>query len=130
ETDLFAPLLATAGELTGVSYGSAEESDVSLRVIAEHARTAAFLIADGVLPAKEGRGYVLRRLMRRAIRHGQLLGVSADTSLLVPMVEAVIEATSRSYPDLAGQRELITRIAAAGEADFGTRIKQGLQRVE
>ena len=130
ETDLFAPLLAKSGELTGVSYGDNDETDVSLRVIAEHARTAAFLIADGVLPSKEGRGYVLRRLMRRAIRHGQLLGLPDDASLLVPMVEAVIEATSRSYPDLARQRELITRIAAAEESDFGARIKQGLQRVE
>ncbi|MFW6009922.1 MAG: alanine--tRNA ligase-related protein, partial [Actinomycetota bacterium] len=75
DTDLFAPLLARAGELTGCAYGDDPEHDVSLRVIAEHARTAAFLIGDGVLPAKEGRGYVLRRLLRRAVRHGQLLGV-------------------------------------------------------
>jgi alanyl-tRNA synthetase len=132
ETDLFAPLLARAGELTGVTYGDDADLDVSLRVVAEHARTAAFLIADGVLPAKEGRGYVLRRLMRRAVRHGQLLGldVGGGQPLLLPMVEAVIEHTSASYPDLQRQRELITRVAAAEESDFGARLRQGLEQVD
>ena len=133
ETDLFAPLLARAQELTGAGYGDGvEETDVSLRVIAEHARTSAFLIGDGVLPAKEGRGYVLRRLLRRAVRHGQLLGVDVGGGqpLLVPMVEQVIERMRDSYPDLATQRELITRIAAAEEADFGARIRQGLEKVD
>jgi alanyl-tRNA synthetase len=132
ETDLFAPLLARAGELTGATYGADGKRDVSLRVIAEHARTAAFLIADGVLPSKEGRGYVLRRLMRRAIRHGQLLGldVSSGQKLLVPMVEQVIEQMRESYPDLDKQRELITRVAGAEENDFGARLRQGLERVD
>ena len=133
ETDLFAPLLARAEALTGAAYGDGkEETDVSLRVIAEHARTSAFLIGDGVLPSKEGRGYVLRRLLRRAVRHGQLLGVDVGGGqpLLVPMVEQVIEQMSDSYPDLATQRELITRIAAAEEADFGARIRQGLEKVD
>ncbi|MEX2503739.1 MAG: alanine--tRNA ligase, partial [Egicoccus sp.] len=132
ETDLFAPLLARAGELTGATYGTDDQRDVSLRVIAEHARTAAFLIADGVLPSKEGRGYVLRRLMRRAIRHGQLLGmdVSGGQKLLLPMVEQVIEQMRASYPDLDKQRELITRVASAEENDFGSRLRQGLERVD
>jgi alanyl-tRNA synthetase len=132
ETDLFAPLLAKASELTGIRYGDDPESDVSLRVIAEHGRTSAFLIGDGVLPAKEGRGYVLRRLLRRAVRHGQLLGldVSGGQQLIVPMVEAVIEATQGSYPELVRQRELITRVAAAEERDFGARLRQGLERVD
>ncbi len=132
QTDLFAPLLARAGELTGVTYGSDEDADVSLRVIAEHARTAAFLIGDGVLPAKEGRGYVLRRLLRRAVRHAQLLGmdVGEDRPLILPMVESVIEHMSASYPELVRQRELITRVAGAEEADFGARLRQGLERVE
>jgi alanyl-tRNA synthetase len=132
ETDLFAPLLTRAGELTGVAYGSDGAKDVSLRVVAEHTRTAAFLIADGVLPSKEGRGYVLRRLLRRAVRHGALLGldVGGDVALLEPMVEAVIELMARSYPDLVRQRELITRVARAEEADFGARLRQGLERVD
>jgi len=133
ETDLFAPLLARAEALTGAAYGQGpEETDVSLRVIAEHARTSAFLIGDGVLPAKEGRGYVLRRLLRRAVRHGHLLGVDVGGGqpLLVPMVEAVIEQMGAGYPDLVAQRDLITRIARAEEADFGARIRQGLERVD
>jgi alanyl-tRNA synthetase len=132
QTDLFAPLLARASELTGVAYGSSEERDVSLRVIAEHARTSAFLIGDGVLPSKEGRGYVLRRLMRRAIRHAQLLGmdVGGDTPLLVPMMEHVIAQMGASYPDLAAQRELVTRVAGAEESDFGHRLRQGLERLD
>jgi alanyl-tRNA synthetase len=132
ETDLFAPLLARASELTGRTYGDDPEADVSLRVIAEHARTSAFLIGDGVLPAKEGRGYVLRRLLRRAVRHGQLLGmdVGGGAQLIVPMVEAVIATTSRSYPDLERQRELITRVAGAEEREFGQRLRQGMERVD
>jgi alanyl-tRNA synthetase len=137
ETDLFAPLLARAGELTGTTYGEDDDRDVSLRVIAEHARTATFLIGDGVLPAKEGRGYVLRRLLRRAVLHAQLLGLDVSGSsggtgsaLIVPMAETVIEQMRASYPDLDRQRELITRVAGAEEADFGARLRQGLDRVE
>lgn len=131
ETDLFQPLLARAGELTGHTYGADAKADVSLRVIAEHARTAAFLVGDGVLPSKEGRGYVLRRLMRRAIRHAGLLGVEVGAArIAVPMVETVIDTMAASYPDLAAQRTLVTRVFEAEEADFGTRLRAGLDRVE
>ena len=132
ETDLFAPLLARAEALTGRTYGQDAEADVSLRVLAEHARTSAFLIGDGVLPSKEGRGYVLRRLLRRAVRHGHLLGVDVggEVPLLVPMIETVIDRMAPSYPDLEAQRNLITRVAAAEESDFGARIRQGLDRVD
>jgi alanyl-tRNA synthetase len=136
QTDLFAPLLARASELTGATYGQDEHRDVSLRVIAEHARTSAFLIADGVLPSKEGRGYVLRRLLRRAMRHAQLLGLdvaasaSGDSRFMVPMAETVIEQMGPSYPELVRQRELVTRIARAEEADFAARIRQGLEKVD
>jgi len=131
ETDLFQPLLARAGELTGHTYGADPGADVSLRVIAEHARTAAFLVGDGVLPSKEGRGYVLRRLMRRAIRHAGLLGVEVGAArIAVPMVETVIDTMAASYPDLAAQRTLVTRVFEAEEADFGTRLRAGLDRVE
>ncbi len=131
-TDLFVPLIERASDLTGRSYGEDADTDVSLRVLAEHARTSAFLIADGVLPAKEGRGYVLRRLLRRAVRHGQLLGlkVGEGESVILPMVEAVIASNKASYPDLERQRELITRVAGAEETDFGTRLRDGLERLE
>jgi len=131
ETDLFQPLLARAGELTGHTYGADAEADISLRVIAEHARTAAFLVGDGVLPSKEGRGYVLRRLMRRAIRHAGLLGVEVGSArIAVPMVETVIDTMAAAYPDLAAQRTLVTRVFEAEEADFGARLRDGLTRVE
>jgi alanyl-tRNA synthetase len=131
ETDLFQPLLARAGELTGHTYGADPKADISLRVIAEHARTAAFLVGDGVLPSKEGRGYVLRRLMRRAIRHAGLLGVEVGSArIAVPMVETVIDTMAAAYPDLAAQRTLVTRVFEAEEADFGARLRDGLSRVE
>lgn len=132
ETDRFAPLIASAERLTGVTYGSTEDEDVSLRVIAEHARTAAFLVGDGVLPAKEGRGYVLRRLLRRAVLHAHLLGVdvAGGVSALGPIVDEVIASHADAYPDLGRQRELITRVIAAEETDFSARIRQGLDKVE
>ncbi len=131
-TDLFAPLIDRACELTGVTYGADPDQDVSLRVVAEHARASAFLIGDGVLPSKEGRGYVLRRLLRRAMRHAQLLGMDMGGSgkVIVPMVEQVIDQFSAAYPDLERQRQLITRVAGAEEVDFGARIRQGLERVD
>jgi len=132
ETDLFQPLLARAGELTGHTYGADAKADVSLRVIAEHARTASFLVGDGVLPSKEGRGYVLRRLMRRAIRHAGLLGVDVGGAarIAVPMVETVIDTMAEAYPDLAAQRTLVTRVLEAEERDFSARLRDGLDRVE
>ena len=132
ETDLFQPLLARAGELTGHTYGADAKVDVSLRVIAEHARTASFLVGDGVLPSKEGRGYVLRRLMRRAIRHAGLLGVDVGggTGIAVPMVETVIDTMAAAYPDLAAQRTLVTRVLEAEERDFAARLRDGLARVD
>jgi alanyl-tRNA synthetase len=76
DSDIFAPILAAAGELAGIAYGAAPESDVSLRVIADHARACSFLVADGVMPSNEGRGYVLRRILRRACRHGRKIGLT------------------------------------------------------
>ncbi|MBW3659426.1 MAG: alanine--tRNA ligase, partial [Actinobacteria bacterium] len=128
ETDLFQPLLALAGDLTGVRYGTSADGDMSLRVIAEHCRTATFLIADGVLPSKEGRGYVLRRLLRRAVRHARLLG--HDGELMAPMIDAVIATMRPGYPELEKQRELVTRVAVAEESDFSRRIQQGLAMLD
>ncbi len=132
ETDILRPMVDRAAELTGTTYGASDSTDISLRVIAEHARTSTFLIADGVLPSKEGRGYVLRRLLRRVVRHGHLLGldVGRGDDLLVPMIDCVIETMGPGYPDLLRQRELVTRVAGAEEVDFGTRIRQGLERVD
>ncbi|MGH3442096.1 MAG: alanine--tRNA ligase, partial [Nitriliruptorales bacterium] len=128
EVDVLAPMLERAQELTGATYGDEPTADVSLRVIAEHARTVAFLIADGVLPSKEGRGYVLRRLLRRAVRHARVLGREAD--LLVPMVDSAIATMAPGYPELEAQRELVTRVAGAEEADFGRTLQQGMGILE
>src|SRR5205807_6956286 len=75
ETDLFQPLMDSASKLSGKQYGAAPETDASLRILADHSRAAAFLIGDGVMPSNEGRGYVLRKIIRRAVRHGRMLGL-------------------------------------------------------
>ncbi len=127
-TDVFQALLDEAGRLTGTTYGEDDQADLSLRIIAEHARASTFLIADGVLPAKEGRGYVLRRLVRRVVRHARLLG--AEDAVMPAMVAKVIEVMGGAYPELAKQRELVTRVATAEEEDFSRVIAGGLARLD
>ncbi len=100
ETDLFAPLIARVGDLAHRHYGASEPDDVSMRVIADHGRTATFLIADGVLPSNEWRGYVLRRIMRRAMRHGRMLGVTEP--FLWKTVAWVTEVMGGAYPEIVG----------------------------
>ncbi|MGA2037582.1 MAG: alanine--tRNA ligase-related protein, partial [Acidimicrobiales bacterium] len=98
ETDVFRPLLAVAEEITGVGYGADPHSDVSLRILADHSRAMAMLVADGVLPSNEGRGYVLRRVIRRAVRRAYQLGV---TELVTPkMVRSVAQVLGKAYPAL------------------------------
>jgi len=129
DTDVLRPMVDRAVELTGTEYtGTMQGADLSLRVIAEHARSVCFLLGDGVLPAKEGRGYVLRRLLRRAVRHAHLLGFDGD--LVGPMVDSVIVTMGPLYPFLDQQRELITRVATAEQADFQHRLAQGMQMVD
>ncbi len=129
ETDVFKPMVDLATELTGTRYtgqfgeGSAE-SDTWLRVIAEHARSTAFLISDGVLPSNEGRGYVLRRLIRRAVRSARKLGT--DTSIMTPMMETVIDTLGDAWPDLRSQANLITKIAQSEEDTFSKTLRTGL----
>ncbi|MBW3603432.1 MAG: alanine--tRNA ligase [Actinobacteria bacterium] len=124
ETDVIRPMIDRAVDLTGVGYGAQERSDISLRVIAEHARSASFLIADGVLPSNEARGYILRRLLRRAVRHLRLLG--SDRPVLPEMMTAVIDTLGPAWPDLVTQRELTTRVAAAEEDSFGRTLRTGM----
>ncbi|MDQ3931562.1 MAG: alanine--tRNA ligase, partial [Actinomycetota bacterium] len=136
DTDVLAPILERAQDLTDAAYGDDSATDISLRILAEHARTATFLISDGVLPAKEGRGYVLRRLLRRAIRHARLIqgagpGEDADVPPVMPaMVDRVINIMLPGYPELAEQRELVTRVVAAEEAEFTRTLRQGLGILE
>ena len=110
--------------LTGASYGQSYKTDVSLRIITDHIRSASFMIADGVLPSNEGRGYVLRRLLRRAARHGKLLGV--NDPFLYKVVETVIQENEVHYGYLRERAEYITRIVKIEEESFGKTIDTGM----
>jgi alanyl-tRNA synthetase len=128
ETDLFTPILARAQELSGVTLGRNAEQDVSLRVVADHARAVTFLIGDGVLPANEGRGYVLRRILRRAARHGVLLGL--DRPFLHDVANVVIDEMSRAFPELAERRAFIGDRVRREEERFLATLKSGLELLE
>ena len=125
EIDTTMQILNIASELTGVKYGANEKSDVALRVIADHARTSMMLIGDGVLPGNEGRGYVLRRMMRRTIRNMRILGASDPTSK--ELVSAAIGAMGPQYPELVENKERITAVTVNEEESFLTTLKSGTQ---
>ncbi len=123
EIDTSRMIIDKATELTGVHYGAAHSSDVSLRVVADHIRTSVMLIGDGVTPGNEGRGYVLRRIMRRAIRNMRLLGAAQPT--VGELVDTVIKAMSPQYPELAEDRKRIETVALAEENAFLKTLKAG-----
>jgi alanyl-tRNA synthetase len=129
DTDLFAPILATVEKLSGKKYGGRWDSvdDGAMRVIADHARATAFLVADGVMPSNEGRGYVLRRIMRRAIRHGEQ-HLNLDTVFFGTCVEAVIEAMKGSFTELHEKRAFILEVAKHEEESFRRTLKKGRKR--
>ena len=112
-------------ELTGAHYGETEKRDVSLRVITDHIRSATFMICDGILPSNEGRGYVLRRLLRRAARHGKLLGV--NDPFLYRVVDTVIHENEGQYPDLREKQTYITKVIRTEEENFGRTIDGGMK---
>ncbi len=123
EIDTTRIILNKAVDLTGVKYGASAKSDVSLRVIADHARTAAMLICDGVTPGNEGRGYVLRRMMRRTIRNMRLLG--SEEPVIKELIEASIKAMSPQYPELITDQSRIQKVAIAEEEAFLQTLKSG-----
>jgi alanyl-tRNA synthetase len=123
ETDLLAPILEQAQVATGRVYGRDETADLSLRVVAEHARAAAFLIADGVLPSNEGRGYVLRRLLRRAIDHSRRLG--AEDPMMASITGRVVDNLGDAWPELVAQRSLIEQVVSSEEESFSRTLRQG-----
>ena len=125
EIDTTMQILKRASELTGVKYGVSEKSDVSLRVIADHARTSAMLIGDGVTPGNEGRGYVLRRMMRRTIRNMRLLG-SMDP-IMSELTVAAIGAMGPQYPELVSDKSRILAVSASEEESFLQTLKSGTQ---
>ncbi|MDK1473401.1 alanine--tRNA ligase [Streptomyces sp. 549] len=123
ETDTLRVVMDKATELTGVRYGAAGESDVSLRVVADHLRTSVMLIGDGVTPGNEGRGYVLRRIMRRAIRNMRLLG--ATEPVVGDLVDTVLKTMGQQYPELLTDRKRIETVALAEEAAFLKTLRAG-----
>ncbi|MCZ6866035.1 MAG: alanine--tRNA ligase [Chloroflexi bacterium] len=123
DTDLFKPLVAKASELSGKAYGQDRDTDYALRVVAEHARAAAFLISDGVVPGNEGRGYVLRRVIRRAIRYGRRLGL--EETFLAEVADVAISRFGQAYPDLATNRDFILRVVGLEEERFGSAVIRG-----
>ncbi|MCC8073901.1 MAG: alanine--tRNA ligase [Clostridiales bacterium] len=124
EVDTVQNIMKKISEIAGVTYHDDEKNDVSLRVITDHVRSATFMIGDGVIPSNNGRGYVLRRLIRRACRHGRLLGVNEP--FLYKVCKTVINENHKAYPELADKEELITKVIYAEEESFGKTIDAGL----
>jgi alanyl-tRNA synthetase len=123
-TDLFTPLLAAVAARAGRAYGRDERDDVSMRVVADHLRAVTFLVADGVLPGNEGRGYVLRKIVRRAIRHGKKLGIEGP--FLAALTGAVVDRMKPAYPELVAHAEMVARVVAVEEERFSTTLKQAI----
>lgn len=123
ETDTLQVVMDQATELTGVRYGAKHDTDVSMRVVADHIRTSVMLIGDGVTPGNEGRGYVLRRIMRRAIRNMRLMGASGP--VVADLVDVVIKTMGQQYPELVTDRKRIETVALAEEAAFLKALKGG-----
>ncbi len=124
EVDTIRAICDAAGKVAGVTYKTNEKIDVSLRVITDHIRSTTFLISDGVLPSNEGRGYVLRRLIRRAARHGRLLGI--NHSFLCELCDVVIDNSYKAYPELAEKRDYIKKVIEVEEKRFAATIDQGM----
>ena len=115
-------------ELTGVKYGESEKGDISLRVITDHIRSTTFMIGDGVMPSNEGKGYVLRRLLRRAARHGRLLGMKKP--FLYKVCETVIKENESAYPELREKQEFVTKLIKVEEENFLNTVEQGMNMLQ
>jgi alanyl-tRNA synthetase len=130
DTDLFTPLLAVISDRAGRTYGATldDPADVSMRVIADHMRAMTFLIADGVVPSNEWRGYVLRKIMRRAMRHGKKLGFAQP--VLHTLVQVLVDEMGDAYPELRPERDTIVRVVRSEEERFDAVLTSGLPRLE
>jgi alanyl-tRNA synthetase len=124
DTDLFQPLIQATARRADVRYGQAAATDVSLRVIADHLRATTFLIGDGVMPGNEGRGYVLRKIVRRALRHGRKLGL--EGAFLSELSQTVVERMASAYPELLNQAESTKRVIRVEEDRFGSTLKTAM----
>lgn len=127
ETDLLYPIIEYAAKTAGVTYGKDETTDISLKVIADHARSMAIMIMDGILPSNEGRGYVLRRILRRAVRHGRMLGIT--NKFLEGAVDAVVDIyrDARDFEELVQKAEYIKKVISIEEDRFAATLNQGIE---
>ena len=125
EVDTIKNIISTITNICGKTYGAEYKDDVSIRVITDHARATTFMVGDGVRPSNEGRGYVLRRLLRRAARHGRLLGITKP--FLTEVVDRVIEENKSAYPELVEKREYIKKVIATEEESFNRTVEKGSQ---
>ena len=128
EVDTVQNIMKHVMEISGIKYHENEKNDISLRVITDHIRSTTFMIGDGVMPSNEGRGYVLRRLLRRAARHGRLLGIQG--TFLSDVCETVIKENANAYPNLVEKRDLIVKVIKAEEDSFNKTIDTGLSLLE
>tara|TARA_Y100000590_G_scaffold464094_1_gene632657 strand:- start:61072 stop:63795 length:2724 start_codon:yes stop_codon:yes gene_type:complete len=128
ETDLFKPIISQFCSTNGLHYGSDNKTDQAIRVVVEHSRGAAFLVNDGVVPGNDGRGYVLRRLIRRAARYGKSIGLSG--SFISDTSDTMIKHMGKTYPELLANQQIISDIINAEEQQFGRILEQGLEIVE
>ncbi len=125
DTDLFRPLLREVDAISRASYGKDPRADISIRVIADHSRATTFLVSDGVLPSNEGRGYVLRRIMRRAIRHGKRLGIEGP--FLDRVSSRVVELMRGAYPELMETQSFVAKVVRNEEERFSETLDSGLK---
>ena len=128
ETDLLKPILDKVSEMSGVPYKKSEKTDISLRIITDHARCVTFLISDGVIPGNEGRSYVLRMILRRALRHGKILGM--DLPFLYKLVDTVVELYGQAYPDLVKNQAKIKDVIKKEEERFKVTLDRGYKLLE
>ena len=128
DTDVFRPILTRVSEVTGVHYGRSDRTDISMRVVADHIRSTTFLIGDGVMPSNEFRGYVLRKIMRRAMRHGKHLGMTEP--FLHTLVGVLDREMGDAYPEIRANRDMIEKTILAEENRFDTVLTDGLPKLE
>jgi alanyl-tRNA synthetase len=125
DTDIFSPIISSITEHTGIDYGKSRETDTSIRVIADHIRAIAFLLSEGLMPSNEGRGYVLRRIIRRASRHARVLGI--EKPVLYRLVDSVSFAMGETYPELLDEKERSSKILMVEEERFERTLEQGMR---
>ena len=128
ETDVMRDLISVGEKLSGKTYKDNPASDLSLRIISDHSRSVSFMIADGILPSNEGRGYVLRRLLRRAVMHGRKLGI--EGAFLANYVDAIVRLMGHVYPEIVDNRQLVERVVLSEEERFGATLRQGQAYLE